>query len=95
MSVQPETGVQPLPDPTHVEMSLGALIIALERRHPGITLEMIGHVQAASERSAVTRIRGPSASFAVRRALDGSVRWLHGVLGFVPPVKVKKRKRRI
>ena len=90
--------VEPLPEPTHMEMVMGALLIRLETRFPGISQEMLEQVESDVNRVAVRRLRARAPPASVYRALDFASRWMAGAALFAdsqlgPVASRLKRKK--
>ena len=77
-----QAAIEPLPEPTHMEMVLGILLVRLEVRHPGITNEMLEQIEQDVNRLAVTRLRSQATPRSLHRAMAFASRWLAGASVF-------------
>ncbi|MFA6043578.1 MAG: hypothetical protein WC718_01220 [Phycisphaerales bacterium] len=100
MRDDPREADEEFPDPHWLEPALAALLIELSENDPTLVERVRARVADAAAKAEVSRIRGPSATPAIKRTLAQGLRWLGGVSLFNEAAwgplagRLKKKRRK-
>lgn len=79
---------------TRESVALGLLIVALERRFPGIALETAEMAECEFARATMIRLRGPRTAPLTLKAIDEATAFLERISGLAAKAAPKEPERR-